>query len=244
MQPKRPYVLTLSGFDPSNGAGITADVQTINRLKCYAVSVCTANTIQTDTDFMQCQWVDKEFVLAQTEVMVKRFQPQVVKVGIIENWEVLKQAVEVILAHCPNAKIIVDPVMKSSSGFDFNSQWTAADKALLEKIYLLTPNHNELNPADNELLQRLTKYTNVLLTGGHDTNSVGKDVLYTQAGKRFVLNPKLKNCTEKHGSGCVLSSAIAAFTARDFPLLKACIRGKRYTEKILSSNQTLLGFHG
>ncbi len=242
MKPKRPYVLTLSGFDPSNGAGLTADVQTINSLKCYAVSVCTANTIQTDTEFMDCHWMDKAVVLKQTEVLLKRFQPQVVKVGIIENWQVLGEVVELIVQHTPKAKIILDPVMKSSSGFTFNEGLSAVSD-VLEKLYLITPNQQELNPTNTELLTAITAKANVLLTGGHDASQPGKDILYTKSGKQFSLNPKLKNCTEKHGSGCVLSSAIAAYTAQGYPLLKACLRAKKHTEKILSSNASLLAYH-
>ena len=85
--------------------------------------------------------------------------------------------------------------------------------------------------------------TNVFLKGGHNEEALGSDILYTTTGKVFHLNPKKGDFFEKHGSGCILSSAIAGYLALGFPLLKACYRAKRYTEKVLQSNKSLLGYH-
>ena len=245
---KRPTILTISGLDPSNGAGLTADLQTINKLKGYAVSVCSANTVQTDEVFQACHWTDFAVMQAQIELLFARFSFDVVKIGIVENWEVLGKLVDVLLQLQPKLKIIVDPVLKASAGFAFHGSDTAALEAILGKLYLITPNTEELTLIaeggnTEEVLARLVKNTNVLLTGGH-SNIKGQDVLYAKSGGRYTINPKIKACTEKHGSGCILSSAIAAYTASGYPLLKACLRGKRYTERMLSSNNSLLAFHG
>ncbi|NQY28312.1 MAG: hydroxymethylpyrimidine/phosphomethylpyrimidine kinase [Flavobacteriaceae bacterium] len=255
---KRPHILTIAGFDPSNGAGLTADVKTIETLKCYGVSVCTANTIQDDIEFKTCHWISVEVILDQIEILFKRFQIKYVKIGIVENWLTLSVLVDKLLQLNPSVKIVLDPVLKSSSNFDFHSNVTssAVERShqdlldnILSKIYLLTPNYNEIEqlyPDKNieETIAHISSKTNLFLKGGHHPNQLGKDVLFTLEGKQFSLNPKLKNCTEKHGSGCVLSSAITSYLALGFSLLKACYRGKRYTEKFLSSNKSLLGFHG
>jgi hydroxymethylpyrimidine/phosphomethylpyrimidine kinase len=250
---KRPNILTIAGLDPSNGAGLTADVKTFETLKCYGLSVCTANTIQDDVDFKACHWITVEVVLSQIEVLFKRFQINYVKIGIVENWETLSVLVDKLLYLNPKVKIVLDPVLKSSSNFDFHSAVTSSDSdneldKILEKIYLLTPNYNEIKqlyPKKNieETIAYISSKTNLFLKGGHHPGKLGKDELFTVEGKQFSVNPKLKNCSEKHGSGCVLSSAITSYLALDFPLLKACYRGKRYTEKFLSSNKSLLGFH-
>ena len=91
---KRPNILTIAGFDPSNGAGLTADVKTFETLKCYGLSVCTANTIQDDSEFKACHWMPVEVILDQIEVLFKRFQINYVKIGIVENWETLSLLVE------------------------------------------------------------------------------------------------------------------------------------------------------
>lgn len=265
----RPNILTIAGFDPSNGAGLTADVKTFETLKCYGLSVCTANTIQDDREFKACYWVSLDIILDQIEVLFKRFQIDYVKIGIVENWQTLSVLVEKLLELNSKVKIVLDPVLKSSSNFDFHSNLSSSQKLsggsdvtlsavemshpdllnnILSKIYLITPNYNEIQqlyPEKNieETIKHISSKTNLFLKGGHHPDELGKDVLFTVEGKYYSLNPKFKNCTEKHGSGCVSSSAIASYLALGFPLLKACYKGKRYTEKFLSSNKSLLGFH-
>ncbi|OSY86845.1 phosphomethylpyrimidine kinase [Tenacibaculum holothuriorum] len=242
----RPNILTIAGFDPSNGAGLTADVKTFEVLKCYGLSVCTANTVQDDQSFQDCYWLPIEQITAQIKVLFNRFQIDIVKIGIVENFEVLNAIIDSVLSHNSKAKIVLDPVLKSSSNFQFHSNSDLDD--VLGKIELLTPNYKEIEllyPDKNieETITHITKKTNLFLKGGHRLDKLGKDELYTKNGKKYSLNPKLPNCSEKHGSGCVLSSAIASYLALSFPLLKACYRGKRYTEKFLSSNKGLLGYH-
>jgi len=245
---KRPNILTIAGLDPSNGAGLTADVKTFETLKCYGLSVCTANTIQDDVTFKACHWVHVDVILDQIEVLFNRFQINYVKIGIVENWLTLSVLIDRVLELNPSVKIVLDPVLKSSSNFDFHSSNNEVLEEILSKIYLLTPNYNEIEKlypekSIEDTIQHISSITNLFLKGGHHPNQLGKDELFTKEGKQFSLNPKLKNCSEKHGSGCVLSSAIMSYLALGFPLLKACYRGKRYTEKFLSSNQSLLGFH-
>ena len=245
---KRPIVLTIAGFDPSNGAGLTADVKTFETLKCYGLSVCTANTVQDDVVFKTCHWTPVEVISDQIEVMFKRFQIKYVKIGIVENWLTLSVLVGKLLCLNPNVKIVLDPVLKSSSDFDFHPSDKKSLDVILSKIYLLTPNYTEIEelyPENSieETIAFISSKTNLFLKGGHNEKAIGKDELFTFEGKQFTLNPKLKNCSDKHGSGCVLSSAITSYLALGFPLLKACYRGKIYTEKFLSSNKSLLGFH-
>jgi hydroxymethylpyrimidine/phosphomethylpyrimidine kinase len=245
---KRPYIVTIAGLDPSNGAGLTADIKTFETLKCYGLSVCTANTIQNDTDFEACHWMPSDMILEQLHILFKRFQIDYVKIGIVENWNVLSLIVDELLELNPKIKIVLDPVLSSSSNFDFHNSNTEILDKLLSKIYMLTPNYNEIKQLYPELeLQDAIKYisskTNLFLKGGHHPDKLGKDELFTLNGHGYHLNPKLSDCTEKHGSGCVLSSAITSYLALGFPLLKASYRGKRYTEKFLSSNKSLLGFH-
>jgi len=263
---RRPNILTIAGFDPSNGAGLTADVKTVETLKCYGLSVCTANTVQDDIEFKACHWIPVDVILDQIEVLFKRFQINYVKIGIVENWETLSLLIEKLLELNSGVKIVLDPVLKSSSNFDFHANVSSSDFChtelvevekncienrldnILSKIYLLTPNYNEIEQlypekSIEDTIKHISSITNLFLKGGHHPDELGKDVLFTKEGKQFSLNPKLKNCSEKHGSGCVLSSAITSYLALGFPLLKACYRGKRYTEKFLSSNKSLLGFH-
>ncbi|WP_109097221.1 hydroxymethylpyrimidine/phosphomethylpyrimidine kinase [Aquimarina sp. AU58] len=254
---KRPYILTIAGFDPSNGAGLTADIKTIEALKGYGLSVCTANTIQNDVEFISCQWMDFDVIKNQIDILFDRFAITYVKIGIVQNWEVLNQIIDVVLEKNNAIKIVLDPVLRSSSNFNFHSYNDNLDdqnniekqfEEILNKIYLLTPNYNEIeklytSKTIEETITHISSKVNLFLKGGHRKEAVGKDELFTKSGKNFVFNPKKQNVSEKHGSGCVLSSAITTYLALGFPLIKACYRGKRYTEKVLSSNGSLLGYH-
>ncbi|MCH2193664.1 hydroxymethylpyrimidine/phosphomethylpyrimidine kinase [Kordia sp.] len=245
---KRPHIVTIAGFDPSNGAGFTSDIKTFEALKCYGLAVCTANTIQDDIEFHSCYWTPIEVILEQISLLFKRFDIAYVKIGIVEDWQVLSKIIDRLLKLSPDIKIILDPVLRSSSNFTFHSTDEAFFDQILDKIYLLTPNYDEIKQlySDKNIeqaIQYISSKTNLFLKGGHKTDNVGQDTLFTLEGKQFNLNPKSSNCTEKHGSGCVLSSAITSYLALGFPLLKACYGGKRYTERFLSSNSTLLGYH-
>lgn len=245
---KRPYIVTIAGFDPSNGAGLTSDVKTFETLKCYGLAVCTANTAQSDIEFHTCHWTPIEVIIEQISILFKRFDIEYAKIGIVENWQVLSKIIDTLLKLNPRIKIILDPVLRSSSNFTFHASDEAVFDQILDKIYVLTPNYDEIKQlyADKNIeqaIEYISSKTNLFLKGGHRIDKIGQDILFTFEGKQFNLNPKLSNCSEKHGSGCVLSSAITSYLALDFPLLKACYRGKHYAERFLSSNSTLLGYH-
>ncbi|TPN87565.1 hydroxymethylpyrimidine/phosphomethylpyrimidine kinase [Aquimarina algicola] len=249
----RPNILTIAGFDPSGGAGILADIKTIESLKGYGVAVCTANTIQNDIKFLSCDWVNKDIIKEQLDSILERFTISFVKIGVVKNWKTLHFIIDHILDKVQNIKIILDPVLKSSTAYAFQNP--DQDKELnhefdkiLEKIHLITPNYKEIqmlypDQTIDEAIKHISCRTHLFLKGGHREDAIGKDELFTTTGKHYILNPKGNKCSEKHGSGCVLSSAITTYLALGYPLLKSCLKAKRYTEKILSSNDTLLGYH-
>ncbi len=244
---KRPYILSIAGFDPSGGAGLIADCKTFERLKTQGLSVCTANTIQTDTLFVDCHWTNVEVLKKQISVLLDRFTIDVVKIGIIENWSILNQIINLLLSINPKIKIILDPVLRSSTNYDFNTNFSEVEfDQILEKIYVLTPNYEEIEQLFpkkdlNKTIAHITTKTSLYLKGGHNQQEKGKDYLYTKEGKIHPINPKLQPIYPKHGSGCILSSAIAANLALGFPLLKSSFRAKQFTEKYLGSSKELLG---
>jgi len=249
MSAKRPYVLSIAGCDPSGGAGILADVKTFESNKVYGLGVISANTFQNDTEFKNIDWISIEKIIEQIDLLKKRFEFEYVKIGLIENLETLDKMVSHLISKTPTVKIIWDPILKASAGFEFHTQ---IDKLLLEKIckqlYLITPNVPEAlslgsfkDAAENA--KYLSQYCHVFLKGGHAEKKVGYDTLFLKDGKQFSFRPKTKNIFPKHGSGCVLSSAITANLSKGEDLQRACLKAKQYTERILSSNKTLLGYH-
>lgn len=245
----RKYVLSIAGYDPSGGAGILADIKTFEANKVYGLGVISANTFQNDSEFISVDWIPVEKIIEQIEILRKKFSFEYVKVGLIQNLEVLLAVVSHLTSRISNVRIIWDPILKASAGFDFHK---AIDRSLLkricEKVYLVTPNVPEASALGEngqaiENATGLAKNCNVYLKGGHSEKKVGYDTLFLQEGKQFSFRPKEKGIQPKHGSGCVLSSAITANLAKGEDLHRACLKGKQYTEKYLRSNKSLLGYH-
>lgn len=249
METNRPIVLSIAGFDPCGGAGILADIKTFEQHKVYGLSICTAQTVQTENDFISIKWETEKDILKALDTMLSHYNVKALKIGITENIMVLNNIVSFIYQKNRDIKIVVDTVIKSSSGFNFwNGQMN--EELLFEtlaKIFLITPNYQEvlqLMPSANakEAAQKLLAYCNVLLKGGHNNEEVAVDYLYMQNNVE-KMEGNTKTTYAKHGSGCVLSAAITANLALGFDLVNACKNAKKYIEQFLSSNNTLLGYH-
>ena len=241
---KRPLVLSIAGFDPTAGAGVSADLKTFEQNKVLGMSVITANTIQIEDDFVSINWIDETIIFTQLEMLLNKYSFSAVKIGLIPSLSFLLKVVN--LPQLFQTKIIWDPILSASSGFDFNHDLKLLED-VLKKTYLITPNWNEIQILANTTeakkgAELLSKLTNVFLKGGH-SEEIGKDFLFSKKGKVFPFNSMSKIATEKHGSGCVLSSSLTAHVALKFPIIKACLRSKKYTTLVLESNKGLLGYH-
>lgn len=249
MSENRPFVLTIAGFDPSAGAGILADIKTFEQLKTYGIAIPTAYTIQTENQFVEMEWVTIEKVLFQIELFLKAYKIEAIKIGIVSSLSDLKFIIRKIRSIDSKVPIIWDTVLKSTTEFSFLEIENQQDlEFILQAIQLITPNQDEvLKLIPNaitveENLNYLRNFTTVLWKGGHKKEAKGTDILLTK-NTEISIHPTLKNCTEKHGSGCVLSSAITAYLCFDENLEQACRKAKLYTEKILQSNLSKLAYH-
>ena len=248
MQPLRNYALTIAGFDPSSGAGLTADIKTFEQHKVYGLSVCTAITLQTEDEFYDIRWEKIEDVIKATKVLLDKYPVSIVKTGILPSLEYLNKLVTFLHLKYPNIKIVVDPILKSSTGFDFiKDSNKELFYSILKNCYLITPNLNEAilitgNNNEMEAAKEISNYCNVLLKGGHHAEKLGVDYLFTN-NKLIELKPSSLNGSGKHGSGCILSAAITANLALGHSLEEACKLSKHYIETILLSNNTLLAYH-
>lgn len=249
MSTNRPFVLTIAGFDPSAGAGVLADVKTFEQHRVYGFAINTGNTIQTEDVFYKMQWTDLQFVLDSIQLLFKNYPIKSVKIGIVPSLDYLKSIVLEIKKYSPKTKIVWDTVLKSTTEFKFitiENQSTLI--AILEQIDLITPNYKEIlklfpqKISAEDIAEELSKHCSVLLKGGHNPEAIGTDYLYTK-NERITLNPKTTTIVEKHGSGCVLSSAITANLALNHDLVISCQKAKIYIENYLNSNNTLLGYH-
>jgi hydroxymethylpyrimidine/phosphomethylpyrimidine kinase len=241
---KRAEILTIAGFDPSGGAGILADIKTFEKHRCLGLAVQTANTIQTAESFVSVNWIEEEIILQQLQELLKFHNPTYVKIGLLPSLTLLRKIIDQFKEK-GLPKIIWDPVLSSSTGFDFEQNLNGIED-LLKDIYLLTPNWNEIQQIlagdPIESAKELSKYCHIYLKGGHREDEKGKDLLFRN-GKMTSYNARPGMYYSKHGSGCVLSSALAANLANGYPLNKGILRAKRYIEHFLNSNPSELGYH-
>lgn len=247
----RPYVLSIAGFDPSAGAGVLADVKTFEACGTYGMGVVSALTFQNDVSFEKVEWLKLSQIIDQIKVLRERFQFDYIKIGLIESPEILYELILNLKSQVPNSKLIWDPILKASAGYEFHSE---TNSGLLEKIYkelyLITPNIPEmvkLGISDDAKKNAgdLSLFCNVYLKGGHDEERKGVDMLFLKsAGELFYLpDEKIRAHSQKHGSGCVLSSAITANLSKGLSLEQSCGEAKKYITDFLMSNDTLLGYH-
>jgi hydroxymethylpyrimidine/phosphomethylpyrimidine kinase len=110
----------MAGHDPSGGAGITSDIKTFEAHGLYGVSVCTAITVQNDRNFKQCTWIPRDTIIAQIEILFERYQIDTVKVGLVQSWAILVVILEKLHALNPKIKVVLDPILKATAGFDFH----------------------------------------------------------------------------------------------------------------------------
>ena len=246
---KRPLALTIAGFDPSGGAGLLADIKTFEANQVYGLGVCTALTVQHEDRFDSVQWVDIELITKQAKLLLEKYSIEYVKIGLIKSLDDLSIIITALLAWNPDVIIVWDPILKASAGFNFHDEINANIlETILKQIYVLTPNLPEANLLVKDMVSTeqkaliLAKNCAVFLKGGHGDLNESNDLLFYQNQRVEYLAKRIVQ-GEKHGSGCVLSSAITANLAKGFPLKKACEEAKKYITAFLGSNDSLLGYH-
>jgi len=245
----RPTVLSIAGFDPSGGAGILADIKTFEQHQVLGMGVVTGLTFQNDSKFNSVKWIEADEIIRQIEVLARKFKFQFVKIGMIKDLETLETIVARSQKPEARGKIIWDPILKTSSGFDIHKNFEKEKlNSILKSIYLITPNTDEIKILSAEADEMkgakiLSQYCNVFLKGGHNEKKKGYDYLFTTEGKVLPFRPKKISESEKHGSGCVLSSAITANLANGLSLHRSCLKAKDYVTEFLSGNKSLLGYH-
>lgn len=236
--------MSIAGLDPSGGAGLLSDVKTLEQIGVMGLGVCTALTLQTDSQCMTLEWRRIDEVIEEIKVLMNHYPVSVVKIGIVKDAEFLNEIIKAVKAYHADAKIVWDPVLKSTSEFTFfNLETLPLLENAMDKISLITPNYNEYSVLmENNFLSGENRCP-VLIKGGHREDLLGTDIL-VENGIETLLKPNDGDFYHpKHGSGCVLSSAIAGEMAKGNSLEKACRNGKLYIEKFLKSNPSLLGSH-
>ena len=249
MNYNRPIVLSIAGFDPCGGAGVLADIKTIEQHHCLGMAVNTAITNQVEDNFISVNWFSNDEIINHIKTLTNKYHIAFVKIGIVENLNTLFNIVQFLKQQNKNITIVWDTVLAASSGFNFMDD---VDKTklidVLKNIFLITPNINEaiklsgIND-EKEAAKFLSIYCHVLLKGGHSKENKGVDFLFYNSEIIEIKKQTSKNIFPKHGSGCILSSAITSNLALCNDLETCCQKSKQYIETILTSNPNLLAYH-
>ncbi len=249
--------LSIAGSDSSGGAGIQADIKTMTMNGVYAMSAITALTAQNTLGVSAIEEASPDFLRKQLDAVFTDIFPDAVKIGMVSSSELINVISE-RLSFYRAKNIVVDPVMVATSGSKLMK--SDAVEALIEKLLplatLVTPNIPEAEvlsgfviktEADMELAARCIgdRYgCGVLLKGGHSLNDAN-DFLYVPKSsingdsedmqcESWFYGKRINN-SNTHGTGCTLSSAIAANLAKGFDLTEAILRAKEYISGALSA---------
>jgi hydroxymethylpyrimidine/phosphomethylpyrimidine kinase len=219
---KPPVVLLFAGSDPTGGAGITADIETVGALGCHPAPVITAVTAQDTRGLRQFSVVETELVVAQARAVLEDMPVAAIKTGMLGS-EANLAAIATIAADYAHIPLVVDPVSHTGAGDDLSEESldAAYRSLLLPRATLTTPNSLEaarlapegdtIDAQAQELLALGCAY--VLISGGHED---GREIESRLFGNRRLLEsfrqPRLPH--QYHGSGCTLAAACAAGLAQ------------------------------
>ncbi len=238
----RPVVLSFSGHDPSGGAGVQADIETLVSHRCHAASVITALTEQDTRNVKKLLPQNPDNLVAQANTILADLPVKAFKIGLIGHHETAA-AIHSILVKHPHIPVILDPVLAAGGGADLSSDQLirAIVNLLLPCTTVLTPNSeearqlaglNNLNDCGLALLDKGSDY--VMITGSHEhTPSVSNQLFHDQRCWETYTWDRLP--FSYHGSGCTLASSIAALMAHGLEPLQAVIEAQEYTWNSLNA---------
>ena len=238
--------LSIAGSDSSGGAGIQADIKTMTMNGVYAMSAITALTAQNTTGVRAIQESTPEFLQQQIDAVFEDIYPDAVKIGMVSSTGLIEVIAD-RLQFYQAKNIVVDPVMVATSGSSLMK--TDAVQVLLDKLFpiatVVTPNIPEAEVISDcavknrdDMLTAAKKINAmygcaVLLKGGHNINNAN-DLLFANGTYQWFEGKRINN-RNTHGTGCTLSSAIAANLAKGFSLDESVYRAKEYISGALSA---------
>jgi hydroxymethylpyrimidine/phosphomethylpyrimidine kinase len=261
MAEKPPVVLTIAGFDPSSGAGVTADIKTIAAHGCYGVACITAITVQSTAGVCRVEAVDPSLVTETLEELASDIPIAAVHIGMLGTAKVVKAVAEFLGRRSGKAglpgklpNVVLDPILKSSSGADLLD--AAGTRLLIEKLIpladVITPNVDEaavltgLKVTDlDEMRAAAAKLHQmgsvaVVITGGHLEKAIDLLSFTTKRGvEEEVFKAERQRSNSTHGTGCAFATAMACHLALDRGLAEAALLAKTYVTAAIAAGHPL-----
>ncbi|MFV0387301.1 MAG: bifunctional hydroxymethylpyrimidine kinase/phosphomethylpyrimidine kinase [Pyrinomonadaceae bacterium] len=248
MNVEKKICLSIAGLDPSGGAGILADIKTFNAFGCFGTAAVSSITFQNTQGVYGAEHQSGEQLKLQVLPILDDFKIDGLKTGMLPTEDTIEAVAEIVEDHeLPN--FVVDPVVRSTSGFDLIPD--KALKILVQRLFplskLVTPNLPEAEriaeisiSSQEDLIKageriRNLGAQNVLIKGGHfESNAKSNDYLFTENGIEEFAGERI-NTTATHGTGCTLSAAIAANMALELPLSKAILAAKEFVTRAIKN---------
>ena len=236
---KPQVVLTIAGFDPSSGAGITADLTTFRSHGCFGIACITALTVQNTQVVAKYQSIEPNLVTDTLESLQSDFQISAVKIGMLGTREITERVID-FLSHNRSGPIVLDPVLVSSSGKNLLDEQgiTMMKQKLLPLVDVITPNLLETELlTGRKLTADMDWYSaakdlksmgagNVVITGGHRSDN-SDFVLLGDHTEEWITGERIDS-TSTHGTGCVFSSSIACNLLKNHDLVECVSRAKKF----------------
>ena len=244
-----PVVLTIAGFDPSSGAGITADIKTIAAHECYGISCVTALTVQSTLGVRRIEVVDPKIIAASLEELVSDFAPDAVHIGMLGNGATVGVIAD-FLSQAGLKHVVLDPILKSSSGADLLD--ATGTRKMIERLIplaeVITPNLDEaagltgmaaVSNLDHMREAAACLHTlgaaNVVVTGGHLERAIDLLSFTTARGYQTeVFKADRIQSNSTHGTGCAFSTALACHLAQGRGLPEAVLLSKVYVSAAIA----------
>jgi hydroxymethylpyrimidine/phosphomethylpyrimidine kinase len=248
-----PVILTIAGFDPSSGAGVTADIKTSAAHGCYGVACITALTVQSTKGVKRVEAVDSDVVRETLTELAADVKIDAVKIGMLGS-EKVAEVVAKFLADRRLPNIVLDPILKSTSGADLAGR--AGKQAILDRLLplasVVTPNVDEaealtgIKVIDPMQMQQAARKLHemgasaVVVTGGHLDQAIDLLSFTSKRGieEEIFKSPRLRS-NSTHGTGCAFATSIACHMAQGRGLPEAVLLAKAYVSSAISNAHPL-----
>jgi hydroxymethylpyrimidine/phosphomethylpyrimidine kinase len=244
-----PVVLTIAGFDPSSGAGITADIKTIAAHDCYGVCCITALTVQSTQGVRRVEGVDPKIIRETLQELASDLEIEAVHIGMLGNEPVVK-AIAGFLRNSRLPHVVLDPVLKSSSGTDLldGAGIRRMSEELLPLAEVVTPNLDEASLLTGMAVTNLDEMrtaaarlhslgaANVVVTGGHLDKAT--DLLSFRTGRgteQEVFKADRQRSNSTHGTGCAFATSLACHLAHGRGLPEGVLLSKAYVAAAIAN---------
>jgi hydroxymethylpyrimidine/phosphomethylpyrimidine kinase len=257
MAEKPIVVLTIAGFDPSSGAGVTADIKTIAAHGCYGVACVTAMTVQSTAGVRRVEAADPGLVTETLEELAADIQIAAVHIGMLGTAKVVRAVAEFLSRRSGKTKlpnIVLDPILKSSSGADLLDG--PGTRLLIEKLVpladVITPNVDEaavltgLKVTDlGEMRAAVSKLHAMgsraaVITGGHLDKAIDLLSFATKNGvEQEVFKAERQRSNSTHGTGCAFATALACHLALNRGIAEATLLAKTYVTAAIAAGHPL-----